>query len=248
MAVKFPGGNNNFISMITGTVNTATKNQSALTAMAWVRWDVINAIQTIAVWSTPTATSTRLGIKMIATGALQVIARALDADALTSINTTSTTLITQGVWFHFAAAVNIASGSAAIYLNGVAQAIDPFVNNFGAAATSNTNGVLQRIGCAATINTEILTGAIEDVRLYQRIVGPAEMMTIYTAQGVDHIVQNLANRYPLKELSQGLTFANADNIAPVDQFVGTTAGALQYDQSIITPRRPYKFSLTYPDL
>jgi hypothetical protein len=246
MAVRFPGGNNNFISMT--AANTVTKNQSALSLMAWVQFDQINQLQTIAVYTTPTAGNTRFSIKMVATGALEIACRALDADALTSILTSSTTLITRGLWYHFAGVVSYtAPASAAIYLNGELQPLAPFTNNLGGSATSNTNGVLQRIGSSANLNTEIFGGVIEDVRLYQRVLGAAEIMTIYSARGADRILQGLGNRYMLKELGQGQNVAAADNIGTVDNLVGTTSGSIQYTTGIINARSRYRNSLTYPD-
>jgi hypothetical protein len=70
-----------------------------------------------------------------------------------------------------------------------------------------------------------VNGLISDVRLYTRILGAAEIMTIFTGLGRDTIIQGLASRYPLNDMGPAQPVNSVANVAPQDRVIGVNPTA-----------------------
>lgn len=219
---------------------TCTANQAAMSISLWINLHALPVADNfnLAAWATGTGV-TRFGLncRNAASGTIRVIARALDADALTSVETTGTPL-TPGLWQHIVGTVNYVSSGVQLFVNAVSQTIVG-ATAFGATATSNTNSTLARIGANLTANSEFVNGMIEDVRIYQRVLSQAEITTIFTAKGMDHDIQSIGQRYTLNDQATGVLVGNVDNISNIDRIVGTNPSGTNanFGDSYTTNRR-----------
>lgn len=222
---------------------TATANQAAMSISFWIRLNNLPGADnmTAAVWGT-NAGVTRFGINFrnATPGSVRIIARAADADALSSIETVSTTVLTPGQWQHIVGCLNYGTSNAVIYSNAVSLPLVGGGFAFSQGTTSNTNSSVAKIGCNVNNNTsEFVNGLIEDVRLYQRFLSDQEVMTIFTGRGMDGIIQGLASRYLLNDLAELQTVNGVANITATDRIIGTnpTASPMTFDTTMITGRK-----------
>lgn len=107
-------------------------------------------------------------------GALQFSAPGAGYSAVTN------STLPSGSWMHVA--ITYASGSngvVTVYINGVPATLA--ANNFpaGFQLASNDNGV--DIGAGSDGQAGFLTGSIEDVRIYNRVLAPADVQALYLA-------------------------------------------------------------------
>lgn len=221
---------------------TSTANQAALSLSCWVRLNNLPIADnmTPCVWATNAGT-TRFGLnfRSATPGSARIIARAADADALSTFETNSTTVLTPGQWQHFICTLDYANASGLIYINAVSQALTAAAA-FSQGTTSNTNSSVAKIGCNVNNNTsEFVNGLIEDVRLYTRILSQAEITTIFTGRGMDGIIQGLVARYMLNDLAELLTVNGVANVTAFDRIIGTnpTASPMSFDTTMITGRK-----------
>ena len=170
----------------------------------------------------------------------RIAARGTDSDAITFFQTGTNKLV-PGTWQHLVGTVNYATRTGLVYVNGVAQASAVTTgNNMTGTATGAASSSLAKIGCNITNNTtELCNGLIEDCRLYTRLLSDNEIMTIYTAQGRDGIVDSMAARYLLNDGAQTTTVTGVANVGSSNLIIGTnpTANPATFDVSIMTPRR-----------
>lgn len=208
---------------------SATANQAGLTCMCWISLRNLpgaSGNMTPCAWATA-VTTTRFGINFRSAipGSIRIIARAGDADALSSFETSNTPLLA-GVWQHIAVTLNYATANPQIFVNAVSEPIVAGGSNLSQGTTANTNASLAKIGVTIADNvSELVNGLISDVRLYTRVLGPQEIMTIYTGLGRDTIIQGLASRYPLNDLGPGITVNSVANVGPQDRVIGVNPTA-----------------------
>lgn len=79
--------------------------------------------------------------------------------------------------------------NAVIYLDGVSQDITETSTPTGSA--SSDAGIPLHIGSPYTYTSKSIDGHIHDLRIYNRILSPAEVATIYSARGADNIRNGL---------------------------------------------------------
>lgn len=221
-----------------------TANQSAFTLMFWVRLNALPVVDNMTpiAYANGTTGLTRVGVnfRSAASGSVRIIARALDGDALSSIETVSTTVLTPGTWQHILMTINYVSAFGQIFSNAVSLPLVAGGVAFGAAATSNTPSVNAKIAATSNNNaTELLNGDLEDVRLYSGVMGQNMIDAIFAAKGQDGIYTNLIQRFQLKDLGMGSVFSAAYSFGDRDRDVGTnpTANVLRYGDSMPTTRK-----------
>lgn len=122
-----------------------------------------------------------------------------------------------------------------LYINGAPVAVVTLIAPVGAAG-SDTGGAI-RFAVSRRAGTTLLTGNMEDMRIYNRILSPQEVSTIYAARGVDGIVSGLLHRYPLDDRAPGATAAGAvdvtNNSVPVATNLPTfAAGVLRFRRKL----------------
>lgn len=168
--------------------------------------------------------------------------RRLDADAGNGLNSSAgKTGLAAGLWAHFAVVINYINTAltAQYYVNG-ALAVSLTGGNTGGGNTSDTDCQRCTIGSDEGLLVGFFDGLIEDARIYNRFVGPAEMDTIYNARGADRGNDNCAGRYGLNELGPGQTFVQSPSLSDFSRTVGVPGnGAVpfSYGDSIIRGTR-----------
>ena len=221
-------------------VVTVTKNRTALTGMAWVRFRSIASATTTKVcgYSIGTnAANSRFTMQWASgtPGRLQAAGRAADADNLRGI--LSPTTLIAGPWFHLVGIVDYENTLGAIYINGALDTSGPLDGTFTTAVTANTNSLGAAIGSREGGNgTQGMNGDIEDFRLYDGVLGPNEIQTIYAAQGKDGYYAHLLHRYQLDDLGLGEALVGAACLADTERIVGVPIGTPTFTAGISTPR------------
>lgn len=103
----------------------------------------------------------------------------------------STPTTSVNTWWHFAMTYDGTTGR--VYANGVDEG-DQVI----ALTTSDDFGMYGAIWEQAT-NIDFFDGEIADLRVYDRALSEAEIMTIYMSRGKDGIVNGLEGRWPMND-------------------------------------------------
>lgn len=243
MAISCDGGGEGV--SIDGAV-TATKNQSALTGMIWVRPRSLPATDTKFIdYSIFNGTNARYTLQYDSAtpGVPFVGGRATDGEGLKQVDGTQAIVV--GQWTHIIGVLDYANSLGMIYINGVLNvALSVTSPPFAAAQTANTNSENSSGsggGIGVRVNaTQSFIGDIEDMRLYNRVIGPAEAMTIYAALGEDGIQNGLLHRFPMNDYGPGTVVGDGTvvNIAEFERVDGSVmAGTPTYVEGIIRSAR-----------
>ena len=131
-------------------------------------------------------------------------------------------------WVHVAGVYDGAAWR--LYVSGVEVA--NFVTAQGAQIAS---GAGWRIGSNVG-GSRLFDGLIDDARLYDRGLSPAEIQTIYTTGGPDGIVDGLLFRLTFQEAAPGATVVTPVDIGPVG-YTLTPINAPVYAQSFVRGAR-----------
>ena len=123
---------------------------------------------------------------------------------------------------HVASTWSAASGTPRLWVNGVlvtstavaGTQVAATTREFLIGATNNGGGLAPG---------SFWDGRIEDMRIYGREMGAAEIETIYATRGYDGIVRSLLARYPLTDTPDGTTVAT---VAEVSGTAGAQVTAL----------------------
>lgn len=231
MALLFDGTQN--VAM--GFSRPFAQNVAGCTVMGWGRLESATANRSI-VGFFNNASNTRCKINVNTDLTISLRGISLDADATSAFNSTGT--ISPFIWQHVAGVIFYSNKNGVIYINGVPDTFGIFTN-MTAGNTSNTASSVGRFGSGEAGTNNRWLGSLEDIRVYNRALGPDEIATIYSAKGHDGIVSQLVARYPLVDLPVGAT-AGAGQIADVSDsgFGGIPNGAgLVYSEGLLTKRR-----------
>jgi hypothetical protein len=221
----------------TGVGRRYLRNVSGGTIMGWLRptslvtgtqsvWGCFNAVGT-----------TRAKMSVNTAGQIELRGRALDADATSSFLSTGT--IVNNDWAHVAGVFQFSSKSGIVYINGVEAGSGVF-SNMTAGNTSDTDCKQSRIGSNETGTTNAWIGDMEDVRVYARTVGPAEVLNIYTARGrVGSDWHGVQARWPMIDKGAGTLVTLAD--VSKSGFSGTAGGTITFGPAFLVSRnRPFR--------
>lgn len=180
---------------------TSLQAVSAWTLMGWYRTFKPNGTRNLIDMSGGGATGTRAALTTSGTGQLIVQARSLDADALQQFVAPSGNVV-DGELFHYAGVCDYVSKIITIYKNGVSLGAGP-IAGFGGTATSNTPSTSCLIGADSGGTSGFGNGIIDDLRIYNRALGPGEISTIASLYGQDKLISGLTNRYIFNEGPNG---------------------------------------------
>jgi len=119
-----------------------------------------------------------------------------------------------------------------LYFNGVEEG-----NNSGASTPTSptTIGLGGRYG-----NTDYANGDIEDVRIYNRLLGAAEIKNIYLSGGRDNIVGGLINRWGKISKGNGTDISTDsiyDETSSRQHLAKAASGNIYYRGGFLNPRR-----------
>jgi len=218
---------------------TVTKNRSALTGMAWVLFRSVTAPATAKIFGYSTGTNDTLSRFTLqwqsgSSGQLRVGGRALDTDPQVLLQ--SATLLTVGRWFHVVGIIDYANSFGYIYIDGALDIAGALTGTFGAAQTANTNTLDARWGDHEGSGNQGMNGLIEDGRLYNRILGPGEVKTIFSSRGKDGIWDGLLHRYPFDDGSPGSALVATVPLSGAERIVGTPIGSPSFAAGTVSNR------------
>jgi len=123
----------------------------------------------------------------------------------------SVALLTAGPWFHVVFTGERSGGNSItdIYINGVLDS-GPF-----SIAESIPGAALMTLGNRTGVGvTDGLNGLLDDVRIYNRRLSPAEVQSIFAARGRDSVLQGLLSRITFKGVP-GTSPVGADSVKDV---------------------------------
>lgn len=116
-----------------------------------------------------------------------------------------------------------------IFLNAVQDATEPQTGNVVTSAKAVNLAAID----ATSVKRE-LDGLLDDVRIYNRGLSPAEIQTMFTLRGADNIVQNLLHRWRMNELAPGVLATVAGSIIDLTgAFNGTPGASPIYAEGIL---------------
>ncbi len=192
------------------------RNVGVATVCLWARADIVPVTtnRIMMKWSNGTGNNTtRASIGFTTASQLEVAGRALDGDALSTLDFVAG-VFTQGPWQHVVVVFNFTKASCLVYMNGGSSVSAGSFTNMTAGNTSDTASLTGGIGGAgAPAGNSFWPGALDDLRIYQRVLSPSEIATIYTAKGTDGIEDAaLAGRWPMRELGEGVAVVGAADV------------------------------------
>lgn len=182
---------------------------------------------------TPTGTS-RLALELstVISGAIRAVVRNADSDG-GSVLDTGAGVTNSGDRNHLAIAYNAVLRTIFCYVNGV-QVSTGIATAATGTAFSATNCANGAIAAGDDGSSFFFNGQLEDARVYNRFLGPNEILTIYSSLGRDSAINGLIARYPMKELGDLVPVVAAANTA--GETVGSLGGALPVGAPTYAPR------------
>lgn len=191
MAIQFNGTNQGTLSI---SANSLLQNVASCTFMAWIYPTTFPGVTSgvIQVGINPSGGLSRGNLLIKSNGTLRMGGRAPDSGSLQSID--STNAVSLGTWSHVVGILDFTNDTGQIYINGVSSAVTGtlgFIN----ALTDNTTSWSHNLGSDESNSNEFYNGAIDDARVYHRILSAVELETIYACRGTDTIVESLQYRY-----------------------------------------------------
>lgn len=126
----------------------------------------------------------------------------------------STPTTSVNTWWHYAMTYD--GTTARVYANGVERGTKVITLD-----TTDALGMYLGVFDQPS-GIKYFDGDIADVRAYSRTLSQAEIMTIYTAKGVDGIVDGLEARWPMTDIKVGTTLASSF-VADTEEGVGSVS-------------------------
>jgi hypothetical protein len=215
------------------------RNRSAATICAWAKLESSPGAtdRIIVKFSTATGSNTtRVSLGISTTLGIQVACRILDADTLSSHQIVLGTPPAVGAWHHYAVAFDFTLKRFYLYYDGVlvnsTQMTNPTAGN-----TSDTASLTGGIGIAnPPTGNSFWPGSLDDVVFFSRLLGAAEVQTIYASRGQDFILHGITGHWQLAEGGGGVAVATAVDVSGLG---GSAApiGAPVYSGGLTLTRR-----------
>ena len=114
-----------------------------------------------------------------------------------------TTTLTVGTYHHVAFVQNVSGAQKLAYLDGVlSNTVPPGTTTF-AGIQSGPIRIGWTAGGGAGTTDQSWFGAIDDIRVYNRVMTANEIQTIYALRGQDGILDNIQHHWPMNEGGEG---------------------------------------------
>lgn len=211
-------GTNDVVNI--STTSNVLRNVSQGTVSLWAKVPPLGSNTSLIDINKGSASGSRLEIVVETTGNVEVNARAGDAESLQS--TTTTSAITFNKWYYITGYVDYTHDKINIYFNGVRQPTTGSVN-FTAAASSDTNPTIIKVGLDSGGSTGQAHAFIDDIKVYNYGRTDDQIKADYTGRGsVRGVAARMGDDDMSKRLSDGLV-----GWWKMDEETGTTA----YDTS-----------------
>lgn len=171
--------------------NAAALVADPITVMGWLKWRVDSGNTTLSIWD---GAANRCHRMSASTGPTEMRARISNTGADQN-STSSSTALSLAVWYHMALMYD--GTDLEFWLDGVLDATS--VQAGSLFASTGRFAIGGQHGGGNTCDADHA-----DVRVYNRIMSPEEMQTIFAARGHDGIVNGLELRAPLNEGALGV--------------------------------------------
>lgn len=236
MAVAFLSASTQALNL--GQDIDVLRNVAGGAMMGWVRPRVTptgqNQMMGIAIGPPPgTSGSSRMSL-LYDNANLQFAIRTLDTDGGGILSAPFT--FTGGVWRHIAGVINFTTRVTTVYVDGVPISTAT-LGGITAGNTSNTNAKNAAIGAADDLNGQNFDGDIEDVRVYERFMSDAEILTIYTTCGKDGIWDGCRMRYLMQELAPAESVILVPSVGTLGRGASPVNGPVYSSGVNVTRRR-----------
>ncbi len=151
---------------------------------------------------------------------------ALTSDLLQS-GTLGVATLTVGTYHHLMVVQDVGNTDRYFYVDGV------LVNSVLTATFTGTQTGLMTIGTSAAFLTQGWLGALDDFRIYNRVLGLEEAQTLYTCRGTDGMLDNIEHWWPMDEGAEGATTTGlTDVIAGLNLTTVNGTPVYNYDAGI----------------
>jgi hypothetical protein len=231
MAVDFDGTND---AINVGTALTYLNAKAAVTLSLWANLDVSAAMVLESLSTGASGSLARAEVSTSVGPGNNFTCRNADGDAGSSLSGAST--FSTGSWFHIAATYKCdVTRTIIIYRNGVQVDTGTAASATG-SAFSATNSLQGALGVDSDLATGWFNGKLEDCRVYDRVLTPNEILTIFQSKGRDGIAFGLLARWGLNELAPGAT-AVVKNIGRSGPAATTNLSVPVYFASPLSQRR-----------
>jgi hypothetical protein len=191
------------------------RNLSEATICCWANFDPFATTNRIMIkFSTATGSNTtRISLAITTALRIEVACRILDGDSLAIHQITLSTPPGPGEWHHYAVAFSFTFRRFQLYYDG--ELLN--TTSMTAVTAGNTSDTDSLSGGIAIANpptgNSFWPGLIDDMRIYQRLLGPAEIATIKTSLGADAIMGSLVSRWTLNELAPDVAVVGAADVS-----------------------------------
>ncbi|HIO93817.1 MAG TPA: hypothetical protein EYN46_00420 [Candidatus Poseidoniales archaeon] len=109
--------------------------------------------------------------------------------------------ITDGQWHHVSLSRNAQTGELRVYVDGVGSGL-------GIGAAGTISSVMEHIGCVTmNLNSTCLRASLDDVRIYDTVLGAADIAAIYNATKMDN--SSLPMDYELRSLDISISIPDS---------------------------------------
>jgi hypothetical protein len=218
-----------------------TKNLSGMTMTCWVRvytipWCCYSKIMAFSTGTSSTAARIELSIDPF--GYFGCTGQPGDADTAVTVQYTGSSLTTNQYYF-LAGICDYSSRLIKIIIYDTitnvwySASVNPTAVQWVQTQTSNTDSLYAAIAANADGSNEYFDGAIDDARLYGRVLTDAEIKTIAYTFGKDDIVYSLLHKYTLRELQINSVAATSIKDLAQYKYDGSPYGVEYYYKGIV---------------
>ena len=141
-------------------------------------------------------------------------------------------VLTEGTLYHLVSIWDISGGIARSFRDGTLYD----TNDSPDSVPSGEMEFFNRVG-----RSDYFEGDLHDVRIYDRVLTPNEILTLYNSRGRDSIVHGLVHRWVFDEGADGSTFSGSgtgkDRVGKNDADADTGPPTYIYDANIAPRRR-----------
>lgn len=207
MAILFNASEKQYIRLPAS--KSFVRNTSGATISFHITWDSsvgVGYTARIVSLSTGLSTDSRFAVGIgngVNAGKMYMEGKALDVDGSASYLTTAT-IFTNGVGYFIAVVMDFAGRVFRIYKNGLLVETSG-TQTWTAGNCSNTANLASIIGSICAESDQWFNGELEDVRIYNRALSAAEILSLFGAKGSDRLIYGMTARYRIREGSGTIT-------------------------------------------
>lgn len=232
MAILFVSASAQTIAM--GSGSSALQAVYGSTLMCWYYPTTLVAQASLVGLSNGTATTqSRSKIGALSSGAIRTGGRCADSNSYQSYDGTAG-VVTASSWNHICGVFDYSNQLMIQYCNGAYVSTSATITGWSAAPTSDTASIAFNIGSQHNGGSEYSNGAIDDARVYNRVLSSSEIQTIYSSRGCDDIIYGLKHRYLTREAHPSVVVTSIKDMAELQKNSSTVTNSPTYAEGILS--------------